>query len=87
MKATLLSVALMISAGPAYAQIFKCTNPDGSVSFASVPCVSPVGESEYVQPQVNQVGSLVTETDALTIGIPCLMAMSAPILTQDDLTG
>ncbi|MEL0166946.1 MAG: DUF4124 domain-containing protein [Pseudomonadaceae bacterium] len=63
MKATLFAVALLISTGPAYAQIFKCTNPDGSVSFASVPCVDSVGESEYVQPKVNQVGSLATESE------------------------
>jgi hypothetical protein len=40
MKWTSLAITLVALpvAGPAYSEIFKCTSPQGQVSFASIPC-------------------------------------------------
>ena len=32
------AVALLLVASPAYSDIFKCTSPQGQVSYASIPC-------------------------------------------------
>jgi hypothetical protein len=47
----------------AEAQIFKCTEADGSKSFSNVPCKSETGQSESIKVQVNEVGTFATQAD------------------------
>lgn len=47
----------------AIAQIYKCTEVDGRVIFAQIPCTTVTGSSEHVEVTVNEVGSLATESE------------------------
>ena len=44
----------------AEAQIFKCTETDGRVSFSYAPCKAAGGTSEYVEVQTNELGTFAT---------------------------
>lgn len=45
----------------AEAQIFKCTEPDGSLTISYVPCKTETGVSEYVEVKTNEVGTFATQ--------------------------
>lgn len=57
---TLIIFTICLTPLLAEAQIFKCTEADGSISFSYAPCKGESGKSEYIKVQTNEMGTFAT---------------------------